>query len=34
VPDPELTDDVIAEAMATAERVACRPGDGRPKRGD
>ena len=25
----ELTEDVIAEAMARAERVACRPGEGR-----
>ena len=26
---PELTDEVIAEAMVRAEKVACRPGDGR-----
>ena len=26
---PELTEDRIAEAMARAEKVACRPGDAR-----
>ena len=26
---PELTEERIAEAMARAEKVACRPGDGR-----
>jgi hypothetical protein len=26
---PELTEEQIAEAMARAENVACRPGDGR-----
>jgi hypothetical protein len=26
---PELTEDVIAAAMARAEKVACRPGEGR-----
>jgi hypothetical protein len=27
--NPELTDEQIAEAMARAEKVACRPGDDR-----
>src|SRR5687767_6509843 len=27
--DPELTDELIAEAMARAETVECRPGDDR-----
>jgi hypothetical protein len=26
---PELTEERITEAMARAEKVACRPGDGR-----